>query len=124
MFRNSNESMNRSREYRFETGFENNRENREDFLICEIETAREMTKARRNIGRWIELATAQLKRSAFFPLFFSQRRKEKDKARIFSRQKTAPLAICSRDICTLIRGTFVRGFSFSRALGATRITRN
>lgn len=71
--------MNRSREYRFETGFENNRENREDFLICEIETAREMTKARRNIGRWIELATAQLKRSAFFPFFFRKGEKKRIK---------------------------------------------
>lgn len=70
------------------------------------------------------IGNGAIKEERFFSPFFSQRRKEKDKARIFSRQKTAPLAICSRDICTLIRGTFVRGFSFSRALGATRITRN
>lgn len=45
----------------------------------------------------------------FLPFFFQQRlEKERIKRVVFSRQKTAPLAICSRDICTLIRGTFVR----------------
>lgn len=65
LFKNSTESLNRSARWELRT--------KEDFLICETESRNRKRdhegEERQQRAKWIELATVQLKRGAFFSFF-------------------------------------------------------